>query len=95
MNTLLITSLRAAKCTISRDPVDPRALFTASPIFETANQAAQQLCISKEQLEKDFLAQHFIQHYTTIVGSLLTWRQIRDWLDSAALPEWVVTGRSS
>src|SRR5947209_6047357 len=61
----------------------------------TANQAAEQFCISREQLEKDFLAQHFTQHYTTIVGSLLTWRQIPNWLDAQALPEWVVTGRSS
>jgi len=61
----------------------------------SANQAEKQLCISREQLEKDFLAQHFTQHYATMVGSLLTWRQIPDWLDSAALPEWVVTGKSS
>ena len=58
-------------------------------------QAAQKLCISRDQLDKGFLVQHFMQHYTTIVGSLLTWRQIPNWLDSAALPDWVVTGRSS
>jgi hypothetical protein len=61
----------------------------------SANQAAKQLCISRQQLEKDFLAQHFTQHYATIVGSLLTWRQIPDWLDGASLPEWIVTGKSS
>lgn len=61
----------------------------------TGNQAGQQLCITREQLEKDFLAQHFMQHYTTIVGSLLTWRQIPDWLDSARLPDWVLMGKSS
>lgn len=61
----------------------------------TGEQAAQQWCISREQLEKDFLVRHFMQHYQTIAGSLLTWRQIPDWLDSAALPEWVVKGISS
>ncbi len=61
----------------------------------TANQATEQLCISREQLERDFLAQHFTQHYTTIVGSLLTWRQIPNWLDTQALPAWVIDGRSS
>lgn len=61
----------------------------------SVNQAAQQLCVSREQLEKNFLAQHFIQHYVTIVGSLLTWRQIPDWLDPDALPEWVISGKSS
>jgi hypothetical protein len=35
---------------------------------------------------------HFLQHYQTIVGSLLTWRSIADWCDEAALPEWVRRG---
>lgn len=61
----------------------------------TGGLAAEQLCMSREQLERDFLAQHFMQHYSTIVGSLLTWRQIPNWLDSATLPDWVVNGRSS
>ena len=77
------------------DSVDPVSGFVSLVNTLTANQASQQLCISREQLEKDFLAQHFIQHYATIVGSLLTWRQIPNWLDSTALPDWAVTGRSS
>jgi hypothetical protein len=60
----------------------------------TGDQAAQQLCISKEQLDKVFLLQHFMQHYETIAGSLMTWRQVADWLDSDSLPDWVVKGRS-
>lgn len=74
---------------------DPVLSYISLANLLTGNRAAQDLCISREQLEKDLLAQHFTQHYATIVGSLLTWRQIPDWLDSAALPEWVVTGRSS
>jgi hypothetical protein len=77
------------------DSFDPVYGFVSLANTLTANQASQQLCISREQLEKDFLAQHFIQHYVTLVGSLSTWRQIPDWLDSAALPAWVVNGRSS
>src|SRR2546422_76216 len=77
------------------DSFDPVYGFVSLANTLTANQAEQQLCISKEQLEKGFLAQHFIQHYMTIVGSLLTWRQIPDWLDTAHLPEWVVMGRSA
>jgi len=61
----------------------------------TANQAAETLCISRETLETEFLIKHFMQHYQTIVGSLLTWRQVRNWLDSAAVPEWIVAGRSA
>ena len=61
----------------------------------TGNEAGRRLCITREQLEKDFLAQHFAQHYTAVSGSLVTWRQIPDWLDEARLPQWVVRGRSS
>ena len=34
------------------------------------------LCISREQLDKDFLVKHYVQHYATIAGSLATWRLI-------------------
>jgi hypothetical protein len=77
------------------DSFDPVYGFVGLVNGLSANQAAKQLCISRQQLEKDFLAQHFTQHYATIVGSLLTWRQIPDWLDGASLPEWIVTGKSS
>lgn len=75
--------------------VDPVYAFIEVLNALTANQAAEQLCFSKEQLDKTFLLQHFMQHYQTIAGSLLTWRQIADWLDPDSLPEWVVSGRSS
>jgi len=61
----------------------------------TGGWAGNELCISRKQLHKDFLLQHYMQHYQAIIGSLLTWRQICDWLDSDGLPEWVVTGVSS
>lgn len=77
------------------DSFDPVYGFVSLANAVSGGQAAEQLCISREQLEKDFLAQHFAQHYATLVGSLLTWRQIPDWLNTAALPEWVVSGRSS
>lgn len=74
------------------DPVQAY-IFTANLLSGGA--AARNLCISIEQLEKVFLVKHFQQHYTTVAGSLLTWRQIRDWLDGEALPRWVKTGRSA
>jgi len=61
----------------------------------TLGQASRQLCISKEQLEKFFLVFHFDQYYTMITGSLLTWRQVRDWTNPADIPEFAKTGRSS
>jgi hypothetical protein len=61
----------------------------------TLGLAGRLFCISKEQLEKFFLVFHFDQYYTMITGTLLTWRQVPDWLDPAGIPEWVKTGRSS
>lgn len=61
----------------------------------TAGQAGQQLCISNPNIQKYFLVKHFLQNYTWIVNSLLTWRQTPNWLDCAALPDWVVTGDKS
>jgi hypothetical protein len=74
---------------------DPVSLFVSTANLMTAGLAARDLCISYEQLERDFLVQHFQQHYQTLVGSLQTWRQIPDWLaPEEELPHWVVTGRS-
>ncbi len=61
----------------------------------TGGAARRELCMSRADLEKDMLVQHFMQNYELIVGSLLTWRQMPDWLDRAALPQWVLTGMSS
>lgn len=55
--------------------------------------AGDALCISREQLEKEFLVKHFMQHYDTISGSLETWRIVPDWLAEAELPKWVTSGR--
>jgi hypothetical protein len=61
----------------------------------TLGQASRLFCVSKNQLEKFFLVFHFDQYYTMITGSLLTWRQVGDWQDPAAIPAWVRTGRSA
>ena len=72
---------------------DPVSASIATLDFLSGGLAAQDLCISMEQLEKNFLLTHFMQHYQTLVGSLQTWRQVRNWLDAESLPLWVVTGR--
>ena len=92
--------LRPWRDAIERRPV---RLGTFDPVYGyvslanalSGGAAAQQLCISREQLDRQFLVQHFKQHYETVVGSLLTWRQIPDWSDEASLPRWVVTGAST
>lgn len=71
---------------------DPLLTYIDVANLLTGGEAARRFCISREQLEKEMLVQHFMQHYQMIVGSLLTWRQIPDWLDSAHLPPWVMNG---
>jgi hypothetical protein len=61
----------------------------------TGGYAARQWCISRDQLSIDFLVKHFEVHYHALSGALYTWRQIPDWLDTARLPQWVVTGKGS
>lgn len=75
--------------------IDPISLGVNVANLATGNQAARQLCISREQLEKTFLVKHFDQHYEMINGALQTWREIPDWTNEASLPEWVKTGVSS
>lgn len=74
---------------------DPVNSYIQAMSLLTNSQSEEKLCISREQLDKRFLLQHFMQHYETLAGALFTWRQIPDWLNSPALPRWVVTGRSS
>ncbi|MEO1084956.1 MAG: hypothetical protein AAFY88_11995, partial [Acidobacteriota bacterium] len=61
----------------------------------TGGLAGRRLGVTKQQLEKDFLQKHFLQHYNVVTGSLITWRQIADWLERDALPAWVESGVSS
>jgi hypothetical protein len=74
------------------DGFDPISAYIALARTLTGGFAAEDLCISREQLEKDFLVQHFQQHYKMIVGSLLTWRHIPNWLDGRAIPASIVAG---
>ena len=75
--------------------IDPVFAGIAAANLFTGGLASRKLCISREQLEKGLILKHFSQHYSTITGSLQTWRQIRNWLDEATLPRWVVTGKSA
>jgi hypothetical protein len=58
----------------------------------TAGYSRRELCITRTQLERDMLLQHFMEHYRLLSGSLLAWRQVPDWLDEQALPAIARTG---
>jgi len=78
----------------TRLQVDPVYAYVDLANLLTGGGAAEQLCISRDQLDRDFLVKHFMQHYQTIAGSLATWRLVGDWLDAASLPGWAIHGRS-
>lgn len=75
-------------------PFDPISTYVTVANQLTSGLAAEELCISREQLEKDFLVQHFMQHYQMLTGALLTWRRIPNWLDRDVLPKPIITGRN-
>jgi hypothetical protein len=75
-------------------PFDPISAYVSVANQITGGLAASELCISRRQLEKDFLVQHFMQHYQMLSGALLTWRRIPNWLDREALPKPIITGRN-
>jgi hypothetical protein len=80
----------------------PRALRGAltDPVFgsialaniATLGWAARDLNLSQTGVMKLFLYYHYLVIYTLVANSIATWRQIPDWLDTAALPDWVVKG---
>jgi len=72
---------------------DPVYTYVDLANLLTGGFAERKLCISREQLEKEFLVKHFMQHYQTVAGSLATWRLVKDWLDEGNLPDWVRHGR--
>jgi hypothetical protein len=75
--------------------IDPVFGFVFLANLMTGGLAARELCISRVQLEKRLILQHFMKHYQAVTGSIQTWRQIRNWLDERSLPRWVVTGEST
>ena len=88
----VLPSLKNALPAFDLGRADPVYAYIAAANTLTGGQAADMMGISREQLDKRFLLQHFTQHNQTLLGSLLTWRQIPNWLNTAALPDWVRTG---
>jgi hypothetical protein len=74
------------------DPVFPSI---AALNLATGGLAGRELCLTRKQLEKRLILTHFDKHYGAVLGSLQTWRQVRDWLDPRTLPRWVITGESA
>ncbi len=74
---------------------DPLLGFISLANLATGGLASKQLHISREQLFRDILVKHFQLYYQLILDSLLAYRQVSDWLDSARLPDWARDGDSA
>lgn len=74
---------------------DPVFASIAVANVATLGWAARDLNLSQNGVMKLFLYYHYLVIYTLVANSVATWRQIPDWLDAAALPEWVVKGTGS
>ena len=85
--------LGGAPTSPARIEADPLYAYVDLANLVTGGAAARELCISRDQLDREFLVKHFMQHYQTIAGSLTAWRRVRDWLDEGSLPAWVISGR--
>jgi hypothetical protein len=82
----------AARWPLAPGSFDPVGAFVGLANLLTGGVAARDYCVSMEQLARQFLVQHFMQHYQMVTGSLLVWRQHPSWLDPDALPEEVTRG---
>ena len=67
---------------------DPLLSFISLANFTTGGLASKSLDISKQQLYRDILAAHFHIYYQLILDSLLAYRRVHNWLDTAQLPAW-------
>lgn len=75
---------------------DPVTLYISLVNLLSAGMADERLCVSLETLEKNpMLVTHFMEHYELIVGALITWRHVQDWLDRAHIPEGIIEGTTS
>lgn len=81
---------------VDRLPLGP----TIDPVFGsirllnavTGGLAGRDYCISIDEVQRDVLVKHEEVFSEMISDAGRTWRQIRDWLDTDALPVWVRRG---
>jgi hypothetical protein len=75
-----------------RSLVDPVFASVAAANLATLGLAGRELNVSQTGVMKLFLYYHYIVIYMLVANSVMTWRQIPDWLDADNLPDWVKKG---
>ena len=72
--------------------IDPMQLYIAAANAATGGAAAEHFGVSKEELDRLMLMQHFSQHYQMILGAMSTFHRVPDWLATSAIPAWIRSG---
>jgi len=72
--------------------IDPVQAYIALANGLSGGAAGEHFGISKTELERFFLIQHFQQHYQMVTGAIATYRGVADWLAAGSLPQWIRTG---
>ncbi|MEM7351873.1 MAG: hypothetical protein AAF657_13830 [Acidobacteriota bacterium] len=84
---------------LDRLPLGP----TIDPVFGsirlidalTGGIAGRDYCISLDSVQRFVLVKHEQVFSKMIADTSLTWRQVKDWLDADALPDWIRYGQGS
>ena len=71
---------------------DPVLGFVRGLNLLTGGRAAGELCISKEQIEKEILAKDAQGIRQGVLAARQTWLQVPDWRDRQSIPAWVARG---
>jgi hypothetical protein len=85
----------AERLPLRMSAVDPISAYVTAANVATRGLAGTQLGISKVQLEKRMLVQHFMQHHEMLLHSLQVWRTYNNWCDPKSLPEFCHRGREA
>jgi len=72
--------------------IDPVFGAVAAANLATFGLASRELNVSQVGVMKLFLYYHFIVIYMLVANSIMTWRLVPDWLDTANLPPWIIKG---
>jgi len=72
--------------------VDPMQLYIAAANAATGGAAAENFGISKTELDRFMLLQHFMQHYTMMTGAMATYHSVADWTANSSIPDWIRAG---
>lgn len=68
--------------------IDPFLAYSRLANLATGGLAAEELCVSKDELIKSVMADYAMSYLTMLQGTRSTWRVVPDWTKDEDLPAW-------